>query len=110
MHIISFLFTAYPPQYNSASTYPDKQGHTAYPMPTQVVHVQPQMANPPNDYLILSILNTIFCCFWIGLVAIYKSVKVRDYIRDGKSFTLFKVFLVPCMRSIMYVLYINVTA
>ena len=51
--------------------------HTAYVMPVQPV------SNPPSDYLVWSIITTVFCCFWFGIAAIVKSVRARDAIRSG---------------------------
>lgn len=38
----------------------------------------PSMGNPPENYLILSIMATIFCCWPIGIFAILKAAKVRE--------------------------------
>ena len=42
------------------------------------------MTSPPSDYLVLSIITTIFCCFWIGIAAILKSNETRGRIARGK--------------------------
>ncbi|XP_067937622.1 interferon-induced transmembrane protein 1-like [Watersipora subatra] len=47
--------------------------------------VQIPPTSPPNDYLAFSIFTTIFCCVWIGIAAIYKSVKVKEAIRAGNE-------------------------
>ncbi|XP_077981224.1 uncharacterized protein LOC144436330 [Glandiceps talaboti] len=47
-----------------------------------VPYVQP-LENPPKDYLVLSILMTIFCSWPIGIVAIIKSIDVRNAIQTG---------------------------
>ncbi|XP_070537656.1 proline-rich transmembrane protein 1-like isoform X1 [Ptychodera flava] len=41
------------------------------------------MQNPPNDYLVHSILACIFCCWPLGLVAIIKALDVRDAVLVG---------------------------
>ena len=40
----------------------------------QPPHIGPEFK--PNDYLVFSILTTIFCCWLIGLIAIIYSVRV----------------------------------
>lgn len=56
-----------------------------HPGPQQVVIVanQPLQGPVPDDYCTYSILNTIFCCFWIGIFAVIKSQSVRDAIMRG---------------------------
>ena len=49
-----------------------------------VVANQPLQGPLPDDYCTYSILNTIFCCFWIGIFAIIKSQNVRDAIARGR--------------------------
>jgi len=58
----------------------------SYFLKGQVVVVQqPQYTGPtPPDYCTHSILNTLFCCFWVGIFAIMKSQAVRDAINRGK--------------------------
>jgi len=61
-------------------------GYTPYPMApaaTTVVLGRPPVSNPPRDYLVWSIITTICCCFWFGIVAIIKSVRARDAISNG---------------------------
>ncbi|XP_067936214.1 proline rich transmembrane protein 1B-like isoform X1 [Watersipora subatra] len=70
------------PQPPVAPGYPQQPVAPAYP--TNQVFYTP-LTNPPNDYLALSIFTTIFCCFWIGIVAIYKSTKVRDLATKGDA-------------------------
>lgn len=38
----------------------------------------PDSYDHPKSHLVLSILNTVFCCFPIGIAAIIFSVKTRD--------------------------------
>ena len=84
----TILLVAYPEQQGSSvpppygvSPYPAQPAqpaHTAYVMPVQPV------SNPPSDYLVWSIITTVFCCFWFGIAAIIKSVRARDAISNGK--------------------------
>jgi len=63
-----------------------QQAYTPYPMApaaTTVVLGRPPVSNPPRDYLVWSIITTICCCFWFGIVAIIKSVRARDAISNG---------------------------
>ncbi|XP_070539134.1 proline-rich transmembrane protein 1-like [Ptychodera flava] len=46
-------------------------------------HYAQHMQNPPNDYLVHSILACIFCCWPLGLVAIIKALDVRDAVLVG---------------------------
>ncbi|XP_074645484.1 proline-rich transmembrane protein 1-like [Tubulanus polymorphus] len=58
-------------------------GGVIYQQPT-VIMVAPQpMANPPDDYLVYSIVVTILCCWPVGIFAIIKSVNCRDAARRG---------------------------
>ena len=49
---------------------------TSQPLPQQVSPMQEHIGDKPNDYLIFSILNTIFCCWLFGSIAIIYSVRV----------------------------------
>ncbi|XP_070537652.1 proline-rich transmembrane protein 1-like [Ptychodera flava] len=42
-----------------------------------------QMDNPPNDYLVWSILSCIFCFWPTGIAAIVKSLDVRKAVSMG---------------------------
>ena len=78
---------AYNPGYTPGYTPAQTPGYTPYPMPaatTTVVVGRPPVSNPPSDYLVWSIITTVFCCFWFGIAAIIKSVRARDAISNGK--------------------------
>ncbi|XP_070537649.1 proline-rich transmembrane protein 1-like [Ptychodera flava] len=46
-------------------------------------HYAQQMNNPPNDYLVWSILACIFCFWPLGVAAIIKSLDVRRSVSMG---------------------------
>ena len=50
------------------------QPSTSPCLPTTVP--KPAFASPPRDYLLLSILTTIFCFWPTGVVAVWKAVEV----------------------------------
>jgi len=75
--------TGYAPYPTAPATH---TGYTPYPMApaaTTVVIGRPPVSDPPRDYLVWSIITTICCCFWFGIVAIIKSVRARDAISNG---------------------------
>ncbi|XP_072182423.1 transmembrane protein 233-like [Diadema setosum] len=37
----------------------------------------------PNDHLLLAIMVTIFCCLPLGIVALIKSIQVKDKYKEG---------------------------
>jgi len=77
----------YPPQqqaYYPSQGYPAPSGYHAVHAPHVVVVANQPLQGPiPDDYCTYSILNTIFCCFWIGIFAIIKSQNVRDAVARG---------------------------
>ncbi|XP_064406231.1 proline-rich transmembrane protein 1-like [Halichondria panicea] len=38
---------------------------------------------PPKDYLMMSIVTLLFCCWPIGIIALLKSIEVRDAVARG---------------------------
>lgn len=100
-------FNSPPPPYEPVPTsapnenvYPTKQGgypgaypeqgpanYSGYPKQpvtlqphTQVIIANPGMADPPPDYVMMSIIVTLCCCWPIGLFAIMKALAARDAI------------------------------
>jgi len=60
-------------------------GYSPHAISPQVIIQAPQpLSNPPNSYLVFSILNTMYCCLILGVVAITKSVQSRASARYGK--------------------------
>jgi hypothetical protein len=51
------------------------------------VHSAPQvivpLPNPPPDYLVHSVLTIVFCCWFLGFIAMMKSFRVRSAVQCG---------------------------
>lgn len=64
--------------YNQPQVVPYTQ-QPYYPANTTYVYVQGAgpLANPPEDYLCYSIFVTLFCCWIVGIFAIFKSYECR---------------------------------
>ncbi|XP_077983582.1 dispanin subfamily A member 2b-like [Glandiceps talaboti] len=45
--------------------------------------IQSTIAEPPNDYMVWSILNCLCCCWILGLIAIFKSNEVKTALEKG---------------------------
>ncbi len=70
---------------------------------------------PPENYLVWSILATIFCCIPLGIVAIIKSTKVNELWNlgdqmgalkasaDAKKWTIYAAIIGPIFTIIMWV-------
>ncbi|XP_062517726.1 proline-rich transmembrane protein 1-like [Corticium candelabrum] len=57
-----------------------EQSPVAISQPTAVVYV---VEEPPQDFLMLSILMLV-CCFWpLGIIAVYMSLMARDKLSQG---------------------------
>jgi predicted secreted protein len=57
--------------------YPGNPGYPGYPS-------QPPPAQAPSNYLVWSILVTLFCCLPLGIVAIVKSSQVNGLWAQGQ--------------------------
>jgi len=63
--------------------YLQANGTTVYVEGVRPVYVVAALQNPPPDYMVLSIMNFLFCCWIFGLVAIVKSSQTRSAIMMG---------------------------
>ncbi|OBA59216.1 hypothetical protein A5647_17995 [Mycobacterium sp. 1100029.7] len=57
---------------------------TAQPPPPGYPPQQPPAGQAPNNYLVWSILTTLFCCLPLGIVAIVKSSQVNGLWAQGQ--------------------------
>jgi Interferon-induced transmembrane protein len=55
-----------------------------YPPQPPGYGAQPPAGSPPNNYLVWSILVTLFCCLPFGIVAIIKSTQVSGLWAQGQ--------------------------
>lgn len=55
-----------------------------YPPPSPGYPPQPPAGQAPNNYLVWSILATLFCCLPFGIVAIVKSSQVNGLWAQGR--------------------------
>lgn len=70
---------------------------------------------PPENYLVWSILTTIFCCIPLGIVAIIKSTKVNELwnlgdqigaqkaAADAKKWAIYAAIIGPIVTIIIWV-------
>lgn len=73
-------YTNYPNQSSPADTPYSTPHNGSYSGPA---YVNDPVATPPNNYLVWSILATIFCCLPLGIVAIVRGSQVNSLFQAG---------------------------
>lgn len=73
-----------PPQYPQDPQYGQQQyAQPQYPQYTQYQQFQQNKPARPDNYLVWSILVTLFCCLPLGIVAIVRSIQVDILYSNG---------------------------